>query len=137
MSFVPYLHFQGDCAEAMRFYAEVFGATDLEITTYADAPGDIGFGPSERVMHASLTTAGGALMASDFPEGMDGDPQKAVSVMHPVDDAPSGQALFDRLLRGGDVILPFGATFWSAGFGMVRDRFGTHWMIAAPANPQA
>ena len=24
--------------------------------------------------------------------------------------------------------MPFGKTFWSAGFGMVVDRFGTPWM---------
>ena len=37
MAFVPYIHFQGQCREAMAFYADVFGGT-LEVMTYAEAP---------------------------------------------------------------------------------------------------
>jgi len=25
--------------------------------------------------------------------------------------------------------MPFNATFWADGFGMVDDRFGTHWIV--------
>ena len=138
MSFVPYLHFQGNCAEAMQFYADVFGATDLQMMKYADAPSDVfpaGHKPADdgRVMHASLTLGNAVLMGSDFPPGMDGDPQQAVSVAHPVSDVATGQALFDRLAEGGGtVVMPFGETFWAEGFGMVKDRFGTHWMISGP-----
>ena len=137
MSFVPYLHFRGTCAEAMRFYADVFGATDVQTMTFADAPEGMMPGtPSEeakqRVMHSTLTTPNGVLMASDFPAGMEGDPQKAVSVAYGVADYAAGQALFEKLSEGGDRIMPYGETFWAEGFGMVRDRFGTHWMISGP-----
>ena len=29
--------------------------------------------------------------------------------------------------------MPWGATFFAPGFGMVRDRFGTHWMVMVEA----
>lgn len=132
MSPIPYLHFQGTCEEALRFYAEVFEAPPPTMVRYRDAPADAGLPSSDRVMNAVLTLGDGRLMASDFPDGMEGDPQKAVSIMYPVPDAETGRRLYDRLLEGGDVIMPFEATFWSEGFGMVRDRFGTHWMIAGP-----
>jgi PhnB protein len=131
MSFVPYIMFRGNCAEAMAFYAEVFGADPPVLMRYSEAPEGEGMPPSERVMHAELGLADGKLMASDYPEGMPGDEQKAVSVMHEVADAEKARRVFDRLAEGGVVLMPFGPTFWSQGFGMVRDRFGTHWMIAA------
>lgn len=137
MTFSPYLHFQGNCAEAMRFYADVFGATDLQMMTYADAPPDSGMPRSDRVMHASLTAGGGTLMGSDFPEGFEGDAQKAVSISFAAPDTATARGLYDRLLEGGDVIMEFGPTFWSAGFGMVRDRFGTHWMLSAADGPES
>ena len=142
MSFVPYLHFQGNCAEAMQYYADCFGGGDLQIAKYADAPSDIfpdGQRPADdgRVMHASLTVDGATLMASDFPPGMPGDPQKAVSVAHAVPDVETGRALFNRLAEGGAVVLPFGETFWAEGFGMLKDRFGTHWMISGPGKVPA
>ena len=37
--------------------------------------------------------------------------------------------VFDALAAGGQVTMPFAATFWSPGFGMVTDRFGTPWMV--------
>jgi PhnB protein len=132
MAFVPYIHFRGNCAEAMRFYADVFGAEPPVLMRYSEAPQNEGMPASDGVMHAELTLGSGKLMASDYPSGMPGDEQKAVSVMHPVADPGAGQRIFDRLAEGGQVVMPFGPTFWSRGFGMVRDRFGTHWMIAAP-----
>jgi PhnB protein len=132
MGFVPYIMFRGTCAEAMGFYAEVFSTAAPTIMRYSEAPEAESMPPSDRVMHAEIALGSARLMASDYPEGMEGDEQKAVSVMHDVPDAATGQRLFERLADGGSVIMPFGPTFWSTGFGMVRDRFGTHWMIAAP-----
>ncbi|MDH3264630.1 MAG: VOC family protein [Paracoccaceae bacterium] len=132
MSVIPYLHFQGDCARAMQFYAEVFGATDLRMMRYAEAPQAMPeWKDSDRVMHGQMTLGDGVLMASDFPPGQ-GDPQQAVSVMFTAADAATARRVHDRLAEGGAEIMPFGPTFFSPGFGMVKDRFGTHWMISAP-----
>lgn len=133
MSFDPYLHFQGTCAEAMTLYADIFGATDLTMMRYSDMPD----APrdqisSDRVLHASFTVAGRVLMASDYPPGEAGNPQTAFSVSHTVRDVAAGQAVFDRLLQHGAAVVPYGPTFWASGFGMVKDRFGTHWMITTP-----
>ena len=136
MSFDPYLHFQGNCAEAMAWYAEVFGATDLVLMRYNQAP-DMppAMAGSDKVMHAALTVNGRVLMASDYPPGMPGETQKAVSLSHAVPSVAAGQAIYDRLAQGGEAIMPFGETFWAEGFGMLRDRFGTHWMINGPQKP--
>ena len=87
MSFAPYIHFQGNCAEAMQAYANIFGATDLQIMRYADAPPSAGVpqgGGADKVMHSRLTAGGQTLMASDFPDHMAGAPQAAVSISHMV-----------------------------------------------------
>ncbi|MBW6505859.1 MAG: VOC family protein [Rhodobacteraceae bacterium] len=133
MPFMPYIHFQGTCAEAMAFYADLFGATDLQMMRYSDAPGAEA-APSDRVMHAQFSAAGGVLMASDFPPGS-GDAQAGMSVMATPATFDEGKRIHDALVKGGAEIVPFGPSFFSPGFGMVKDRFGTHWMIslAAPA----
>ena len=46
-----------------------------------------------------------------------------------VDSAAEGQRVFDALATGGIITMPFAATFWSAGFGMVTDRFAIPWMV--------
>jgi PhnB protein len=132
MSFIPYIMFRGNCAEALAFYAEVFETDPPVLMRYSEAPEGEPMPRSERVMHGEIGDGNGRLMASDYPEGMDGDEQAAVSVTHPVPDVDTGRRIFERLAEGGAVQMPFGPTFWSDGFGMVRDRFGTHWMISAP-----
>jgi PhnB protein len=140
MATIPYLHFQGTCAEALAFYAEVFGGSGLSTMRYAQAPGTPGdWAESTHVMHGQVDLPGGRLMASDFPPGFEGDPQKAVSVMQTLPDVGTAKSAFDRLLdEGGDLIQPWGPTFFAEGFGMVRDRFGTHWIISSePAAEEA
>lgn len=132
MSFDPYIHFQGNCRAALSAYQAIFGG-DLSIMTYAEAPdAPDAMKGSDLVMHATLALGGRSLMASDFPPGMAGDPQAGVSISHEAAGVAEGRAIFDRLSEGGTVLMDFGPTFWSDGFGMLKDRFGTHWMISAP-----
>ncbi|MDP2087345.1 MAG: VOC family protein [Gemmobacter sp.] len=137
MSFDPYIHFQGNCRDAMTAYQAVFGGT-LDMMPYSAAPEWPDGTPdamrrSDRIMHSTLRLPDGrSLMASDFPPGMGGDPQQAVSISHEAASMARAQEVFATLADGGAVILPMSPTFWSDGFGMVKDRFGTHWMISAP-----
>lgn len=134
---MPYIHFQGHCAEALTFYADIFGAEDLSMMRYSDAPEmDDTLRDPTRVIHGQLTLPDGVLMASDYPPGMTGEPQSAVSLMTVADTVPEAQRIFNALSAGGTVTQGFGSTFFSRGFGMVKDRYGTHWMVSvSPEDP--
>ena len=132
MSFDPYIHFQGNARAALEAYRDLFGGT-LEIMPYGqmpDAPPDMR--GSDLVMHATLRVGDRNLMASDFPPGTEGDPQKAMSISHEAGSEAEARRIFAALAEGGAVIMEFQPTFWSDGFGMLKDRFGTHWMVSAP-----
>jgi PhnB protein len=132
MPTMPYIHFQGQCADALAFYAEVFGGTNLQMMRYADGPeAPDPWKSSARIMHGQVTIDDGTFMASDYPPGVEGDAQTGFSVMQTAADVATAKARFDALAKGGSVIDDFKPTFFSPGFGMVRDRFGTHWIISA------
>jgi PhnB protein len=57
--------------------------------------------------------------------------------MQTAPDLATARARFDRLAEGGAIIDDFKPTFFSPGFGMVKDRFGTHWIISALQAPGA
>lgn len=141
MPTMPYVHFQGQCAAALTFYAMVFGGTDLQMMRYADGPGaSEAWKASDRVMHGQVTLGDGTFMASDYPPDVDGTAQSGFSVMQTAPDVATAQRVFDQLAEGGAVIDAFRPTFFSPGFGMVQDKFGTHWIISAmpeqtPAQP--
>ncbi len=132
MPLMPYLHFQGNCAEALEFYRDIFDGTGLQLMRYADQPeAKPEWKGAMEVMHGQVVLGDGVLMASDFPPGMEGDPQAGVSIMQSAPDIETGRGWFDSLAQEGAVVQDYGPTFFSPGFGMVKDRFGTHWMIAA------
>lgn len=132
MSYDPYIHFQGNCRPAMTRYQQIFGGR-LQIMDWAQAPDATDqMRASGLVMHASLNSGGRVLFAGDFPPGMAGDPQAAFSISHTAASIPEARRIFDALAERGTVVMDFAATFWSEGYGMVRDAYGTHWMVAGP-----
>ena len=48
--------------------------------------------------------------------------------------AAESKRIYDALSEGAkQVTMPFQKTFWSEGFGMFTDRFGTPWMVNTEA----
>lgn len=136
MSFHPYLFFSGDCAAAFDRYHQVLGG-ELTVMTHADLPEGAEPMPGaepHHVMHASLTLDGGLLMGSDDPTG-DGGPKVGVAVTYTAPDEDAARKAFEGLADGGEVTMPFEATFWSRGFGACNDRFGIPWMVDTAGEP--
>lgn len=129
MQMSPYLSFDGNCADALRFYARIFGG-EPDIQTYGETPmaGDFPKETHGRVMHGFIDIGGAPLMAADAPPGTYESPQ-GISVTVQVDSNAEGKRIFDALAEGGTVTMAFEKTFWSEGFGMVKDRFGIPWMV--------
>lgn len=126
-----YMSYDGDCADAMKFYAQVLGAKLEALITYGDMPGEMPV-PAEhanRVMHAYLVHPDFALMAGDAPPGVPfaGIQGCMLAITYPT--VAEATRVFNALADGGKVTMPLGETFWADTFGMVTDRFGTPWGI--------
>ena len=125
-----YLNFDGSCAEAFRHYEKVLGGTIEMLMTIGDSPVKDQV-PSEhhgRVMHVRMRIGTDVLMGSDEQVGSYTSP-RGMSVAVTVKEAAEGERIFNALSAGGKVTAPFSKTFFSPGFGMTVDRFGTPWMI--------
>ena len=132
----PYIHFQGNCAEALTAYARIFAAPPPQMMRYGEAPdASAAAKASDRLIHGQVQLFDGTLMASDFPPGEEGESQSGFSVMQSAPDLATGEEIFNALSERGTVIQPWGPVFFASAFGMVRDRFGTRWIITV-ANDQ-
>jgi PhnB protein len=127
-----YLFFDGNCGEAMRFYERALGGT-LRLVKASETPGadQLPPGAGDRVMHAHLEAGGAVIMASDWMESSPYPGMNGFRVCLTVKTAAEAKDLFDKLADGGKVTMPFDKTFYSDGFGMLNDRFGTPWMVMA------
>lgn len=124
----PYVSFNGNCREAVKFYKEALGGELLGIMRYGDSPMP-SEGAEDLVMHSTLKVGDSIIMASDCPPGMPATAGNNVSLAVGVDDASQAEAMFAKIAEGGTVTMPIQETFWAERFGMVTDKFGINWMF--------
>ncbi|MEZ5809853.1 MAG: VOC family protein [Rhizobiaceae bacterium] len=126
-----YLLFNGNCLEAMTFYAETLGGEITGVVKNGDAPNPESRMPGgdDLVMNMNMRLGNANIMASDTPGEWYSKPQGfSVSV------APETREDFDRVYaalseNAQSVAMEPGETFWAERFAMVTDRYGTPWML--------
>lgn len=130
MKFNPYLNFDGTCAEAFAFYAELFGGTIGFIQTFGESPmkDDVPAEMHGAVMHASIDVRGQYLFGSDAVGEMYKVPQ-GMAVSIGLSDPAEAERIFAGLVKGGVETMALQQTFWAKRFGMCTDRFGIPWMV--------
>lgn len=128
-----YLHYNGNCEAAFKFYEKELGAKIDMLMRYADAPPEMPSSPAfkDKIMHGQISIGGDVVMGSDAPSDRFQRPQ-GFSVSLSVVDPAEAERKFKALSAGGNVIMPFGKTFFSKGFGICNDRFGIPWMVVSP-----
>lgn len=125
----PYLGFRGDAREAMEFYHRVFGG-ELALSTFAEFQAAEDPAEADLVMHAQLTGRNGlVIMGSDTPQRMPYNPGDTVSVSLSGDDEAELRGYWDGLAEGATVLQPLVPATWGGSFGMLKDRFGTTWLV--------
>jgi PhnB protein len=135
MEIQPYVFFDGRCEQALSFYADAIGAELMFKMNYKDAPPDanrqIDAKFNDKIMHASVKIGSSVVMMSDNCMA-DTVTHSGFSLSITADDVAHGEKLFNALAEGGKVNMPWQATFWSPGFGMLTDKFGIDWMVNIP-----
>jgi len=134
MSVDVYLNFNGNCREAVEFYAKVFGIENPQIMAFGDTPPNPEFTLPEEaknlVMHARLNISGSNVMFSDVFPGMpfiEGNNITLALVSANLDEI---QSAFDKLKVGGSVRMELQETFWSKSYGQLTDKFGILWQLS-------
>ena len=133
MNVQTYLFLDGRTEEALAFYKKAVGAEVTMLMKFRESPdkSQIPPGADDKVMHAVFRVGDTPIMISD---GMNNGRPKfegfALSVN--ANDVAEAQKYFNALLDGGEVTMPLAETFFAKSFGMLKDKFGVHWMVIAP-----
>ena len=136
----PHLCFDGQCEEAFRYYEAVFGGTISTMLAYGASPLASRTSPElhGRILHATLLLDGVELTGVDVPSSEYHRPQ-GFFVTLSIAESEKAKKIFQSLAEGGKILMPYQETFWSAGFGVLTDRFAIPWEIncARAAEPKA
>lgn len=127
---IPYLSFNGHCADAMRFYETVLGGKIALMMTGGESPMADQLPPdmAKRVIHARLIMDDGSeLYAGDCMQGY--APTQGIALTLNFDSVARAQQVFAALAEGGTIQMPLQPQFWAKTWGMLTDRFGIPWMV--------
>lgn len=129
----PYLNFHGETEEAFTFYQAVFGG-ELEISRYKDLDDDMGATGDALMLVANAALPIGAnttLFGSDILESLGQSLTIGNDFYINLETESEEETirLFKKLSKDGEIEMPLENTGWAEKFGMVKDQFGTQWMV--------
>ena len=140
MKLEMFINFDGNCREAVEFYAKVFGSKVENLMTYGDSPPDPNYTLQEadrnRVMYAGIPVGGMVLMFMDAPSGHPLTVGDNITPTISTDNKDEITRIFNELKEGGEVHEELGKTFFSEWYGMVKDKFGITWQILHYTRPE-
>lgn len=126
----PFLMFQdGKAEEAMNYYISI--VEDSEITSIvrygANEAGDEG-----TVMQATFTLKGQEFMCIDSNVKHQFTFTPSFSIFVTCDNEDEINNLYQKLIEGGQALMPIGNYGFSQRFGWINDRFGVSWQLNLP-----
>jgi PhnB protein len=134
----PFITFQGQAAEAIDFYEQVFKGTGKEIMRYGDMPENPDAPPiadkmKDKVLYAKMTVCGTTMMFSDTNPDFHAPETFARSCMISLavnfESEEALRAAYEKLKDGGFVLMEIGPQFFAAMYAWVADKFGVTWQL--------
>lgn len=125
-----YIHFNGQCREAMEFYKECMGG-QLQLQTVGDSPmaGQSPAAIQQQILHGSLTKGSLVLMGTDMVGPNGHIVGNNVNLSLSCSSEEEINEFFTGLSAGGKIIHPLKLAFWGALFGVFTDKYGIEWML--------
>ncbi len=135
MSVQVFLNFNGNCREAVEFYAKVFDCEAPRFMTFGDVPPGQDFPPipdeqKKLVLYTELNIEGSKMMFSDTTPAMKLNIGNNVNITVGSKDMDKIKIWFDRLKEDGAVHMEPQKTFWSDCYCMLVDKFGIPWQLS-------
>lgn len=122
-----YVNYRGTCEEAFRFYEQHLGGRTTGMARHGEQPNpSIPADWKGKVLHARIELGGTVLMGADIPQA---EPMRSAYLALTLDSEEEAERLYGLLADGGEVFMKMEKTFFANRFAMLRDRFGTSWML--------
>ncbi|MCL6713252.1 VOC family protein [Pseudoxanthomonas sp. z9] len=127
-----YLSFDGDCRQALTWYAGLLGGQVVAMQSFGETPGcgDLPAALKERILHGRVDVDAFSLMGTDATPDHPYQGVTGAYVVIDLDDPEQAESLYATLSEGAQVVeMPLQQTFWARRYGSLADRHGVRWMI--------
>ena len=128
-----YVNYRGNCEQAFRFYEEHLGGRVTGLVRHGQQPNpNVPADWKDKVLHAHLEIGGTVVMGADIPQA---EPMRSAYLTLTLEHEDEAEKVYDLLATGGQVFMKMEKTPFANRFAMLRDKFGTSWMLLQQPTP--
>jgi PhnB protein len=130
MKLHTFLNYGGNCEQAFRFYEEHLGGKITRMMPHGQAPDPNDVSPERKpaILYARMSIGETELMGSDVPPDRF-QPMRSAYLSLTLGSIDEAERIYALLSDGGEIFMPMEETFFAFRFAMLRDKFGTSWMV--------
>ena len=122
-----YLNYRGNCEQAFRFYEQHLRGRITGMARHGEQPNpSIPSEWKDKVLHARIEIGSTVLMGADIPHA---EPMRSAYLTLSLDREEEAERLYGLLADGGEIFMKMEKTPFANRFAMLRDKFGTSWML--------
>jgi PhnB protein len=133
MQLHTYLNYGGNCEQAFRFYEQHLGGKLTFLMRHGEQPNPsrVPADWNDAVLHARMNLGGTELLGADIPPDRF-QPMRSAYLSLTVSSSEEAERIYGLLSDGGQIFMAMEETFFANRFAMLRDKFGTSWMLLHP-----
>lgn len=121
-----YINYPGHCEAAFRFYEKTLGGQIIMLWPHEQPPPHFPKEWVKPIMHAIIKIGGTLVRGADVP---DAAPMRSAYLTLRLDSAEKAEEVYQQLSEKGEIFMKMEKTFFANRFAMLRDQFGTSWML--------
>jgi PhnB protein len=128
-----YVNYPGNCEQAFRFYEQHLGGKIEMMMNHQQQPdaANVPANWKNAILHARIEIGDTILMGADIPNA---EPMRSVYLTLTLDTPEEAERIYALLSEGGEIFMKMEKTFFASRFAMLRDKFGTSWMLLNESN---
>ena len=121
-----YVNYPGHCEEAFQFYERHLGGKITMMTGHQQVPPHFPNEWKNPILHARLEIGGITVMGAHIPGA---EPMRSAYLTVRADTPEKAEQIYNLLSVDGEIFMKMEKTFFANRFAMLRDKFGTSWML--------
>ena len=122
-----YVNYRATCEQAFRFYEQHLGGRITGMVRHGEQPNPrMPADWKEKILHARIEIGGTVLMGADIPQS---EPMRSAYLTLTLDSEAEAERVYALLTDGGEIFMKMERTPFANRFAMLRDGFGTSWML--------
>ena len=122
-----YVNYRGNCEQAFRFYEQHLGAKITGVARHGEQPNpNLPDDWKDKILHARIEIGTSVVMGADIPHA---EPMRSAYLTLTLDSQTDAERVYSVLADGGEIFMKMEKMPFANRFAMLRDRFGTSWML--------